>query len=111
MVELIPAKAGIQSKPIKSTAFFSEHGYKLPIEGFVVVAGAPGTAMQVVFPVDWPSFHATDSFGAFVRSLDTEAQEDYAGRKAALMETMARAEFYDGSFAPELSFGSIATSE
>ena len=86
------------------TAFLLEHGYRLPIEGFVTLDGAPGTALQVVFPVDWPSFHSTDSFGEFVRNLDDAAQVIYAQRKEALMATMKRAEFYDADFLPELSF-------
>jgi hypothetical protein len=79
------------------TAFLAENGYPLPIEGFVTLSGAPGTAMQVVFAVDWPSFHATTSFGAFVRALDPAAQEAYAELKQALMVTMQRAEYHDGS--------------
>lgn len=90
------------------TAFLAEHGYALPIEGFVTLDASPAalrhTAMQVVFPVDWPSFHSTDSFGVFVRSLDQTSQDDYARRKAALMNTMSRAEFYDGSYAAELRY-------
>ena len=86
------------------TAFLRDHGYPLPVEGFVVHSGAPGRALQVVFPVDWSSFHETDSFGAFVRGLDKASQEEYAIRKAALMATMSRAEYMDGSFVPELSY-------
>jgi hypothetical protein len=90
------------------TAFLAGHGYPLPIEGFVTVDATPAamrrTAMQVVFPVDWPLFHATESFGAFVRSLDREARDDYAARKAALLATMSRAEYHDGSHAPELRY-------
>ena len=86
------------------TAFFAEHDYPLPVEGFVVLDGAPGTAMQVVFPVDWPSFHATTSFYEFVKSRSEEAQADYAGRKAALMVTMSRAEYYNGDHVEKLSF-------
>lgn len=90
------------------TAFLHEHGYPLPVEGFVTLDASPPelrhAAMQVVFPVDWPSFHASESFGAFVGSLDPVAQEVYAARKAALMRTMSRAEFYDGSYAPELRY-------
>lgn len=86
------------------TAFLVEHGYPLPIEGFAMRLGAPGRAMQVVFPVDWASFHETDSFYAFVQRLDEAAQEDYAARKAVLMVTMASAEYYDGDFVRELSY-------
>ncbi len=86
------------------TAFLAEHGYPLPIEGFAIRTGAPGRSWQVVFPVDWPSFHETDSFYAFVRSLDQASQDEYAGLKAALMETMASAEYYDATFAPELRY-------
>jgi len=86
------------------TAFFAEHDYPLPVEGFAVRSGAPGRALQVVFPADWSSFHATDSFYAFVQGLGEAEQEDYAGRKAALMETMSSAEYHDGSFAAELSY-------
>ena len=87
------------------TALLQDHGYPLPVEGFAIVSGMPGHALQVVFPVDWPSFHATDSFGAFVRGLDEAAQEEYARRKGMLMETMASAEYYDGSVVRELSYG------
>ena len=86
------------------TAFFGEHDYPLPVEGFVCFDGAPHLSMQVVFPVAWPAFHARESFGAFVKSLDDEAQADYARRKAALMKTMRRAEFYDANAARELSY-------
>jgi hypothetical protein len=90
------------------TGFLREHDYPLPIEGFVTLDAEPAAlrhaAMQVVFPVDWPSFHASESFGAFVRSLDPAAQEEYAERKAALMRTMSRAEFHDGRYAPELRY-------
>ena len=61
-------------------------------------------APQVVFPVDWSSFHDSDSFFAFVEGLDEAAREDYAARKAALMVTMAGAEYFDASFVPELSY-------
>ena len=88
------------------TAFLIDHGYPLPVEGFVIHSGAPQRALQVVFPVDWSAFHETDSFSAFVRGLDEAAQEDYAERKAALMATMTRAEYHDGNFAPELSYRS-----
>ena len=89
----------------RRTAFFAEREYPLPIEGFVVRRGLPGTAVQVVFPTNWPSFHESLSFGRFVKSLDEKARADYAKRKQALMLTMSRAEFYDASFVPELSFG------
>lgn len=87
------------------TAFFVEHAYPLPIEGFATRHGAEGRALQVVFPVDWSSFHATTSFFAFVKGLDEAARADYAARKAALMVTMASAEYYDANFVPELSYG------
>ncbi|MCH7546645.1 MAG: hypothetical protein IID30_09630 [Planctomycetes bacterium] len=86
------------------TAFLVEHGYELPIEGFVTRRGAPGRELQVVFPVDWSSFHEKDSFGAFIRGLDDSAQAEYAGLKRALMVTMDRAEYYDGDYAGELSY-------
>lgn len=86
------------------TAFFAEHAYPLPVEGFVILDGAPGRAMQIVFPVDWSSFHDSDSFFAFVKGLDEAARDDYAARKAALMVTMAGAEYFDGSFVPELCY-------
>ena len=86
------------------TAFLRENAYPLPVEGFVTLAGAPGTATQVVFPTDWPTFHASDSFGAFARGLSDEPRADYARRKAALMETMLSAEYYDGDFLPEQSY-------
>ena len=86
------------------TAFFVEHDYPYPIEGFVTLEGAPGTALQVVFPTDWVEFHARTSFYEFVRRLDPLAREDYARRKQELMETMASAEYYDGRFKPDLSY-------
>ncbi len=89
------------------TAFFARRDYPLPVEGFVVRAGAPGRAIQVVFPVDWPSFHAATSFFEFSKTLDEEGQREYAERKADLLETMSRAEYYDGSFVPEISFGGM----
>ena len=61
--------------------------------------------MQVVFPTDWSSFHAGASFTAFIEGLDEATQAVYAERKAALMETMTQAEFYDGDFALELGYG------
>lgn len=85
------------------TAFLAEHGYPLPIEGFVMRRGDASLAVQVVFPRDWSSFHGAESFGAFIDSLDGEARAEYARRKAALMETMSRAKFLHASFAPELS--------
>lgn len=88
------------------TAFLDQHAYTLPIEGFVTRRGAPDHALQVVFPVDWSSFHAKDSFGAFVKNLDDYAQAEYAGLKRALMVTMSKAEYYDGDFLGELSYSS-----
>jgi len=88
------------------TAFLREHGYRLPVEGFVTRRGGPPRGeLQVVFPTDWASFHGEGSFGVFVKGLDADAQEDYAGRKAALMRTMSRAEFHDADLVPELCFG------
>lgn len=87
------------------TAFLAEHGYPLPVEGFVARRGAPGRALQVVFPVDWSAFHGATSFFAFVQGLDEAARADYAARKAALMVTMASAEYFDASFVAELSYG------
>ena len=86
------------------TAFLAKHDYPLPIEGFAIRSGAPGRSWQALFPVDWPSFHERDSFYAFVQSLDQALQDEYAGLKAALMETMASAEYYDANFAPELRY-------
>ncbi len=86
------------------TAFLARQGYPLPIEGFATRSGLVGREMQAVFGVDWSSFHATDSFHAFVQSLDEAAREEYAGLKATLMQTMSGAEYYDGTFAPELRF-------
>lgn len=87
------------------TAFLVEHEYPLPIEGFAIRAGAEQRAMQVVFPTDWSTFHGSQSFGAFILSLNESCQAEYAQRKAALMATMASAEYYDGSFVAELSYG------
>ena len=86
------------------TAFLVEHGYELPIEGFVTRRGESGHEWQVVFPVDWSSFHETDSFGVFIRNLDESVQEEYAKVKRALMVTMDQAEYYDGDYLRELSF-------
>lgn len=86
------------------TAFFREHGYPLPVEGFVILEGLPGHALQVVFPRDWPSFHAAESFWEFVQSRPEAERTDYLARKAALMETMASAEYHDASFLPEASY-------
>jgi len=86
------------------TAFLTEHDYPLPIEGFVTLEGDPTQAFQLVFPRDWVSFHGSESFSAFVKALPPAAQEDYAARKKALMETMSRAEFHDASIVAELSF-------
>ena len=89
------------------TAFFREHGYPLPIEGFVVLEGLPGNAIQLVFPRDWRSFHATESFWEFVQSRPEDERADYAARKAALMETMASAEYHEADFVPAASFGGV----
>ena len=90
------------------TAFLAERGYPLPIEGFVVLEGLPrevarGAAMQVVFPRDWASFHASESFWEFVQALPAAGREAYLERKAALMSSMAGAEYFDGDFLPEAS--------
>ncbi len=98
-------EAAFETALAARTAFLIEHDYPLPIEGFVIRRGAPGRALQVVFPVDWTSFHKTDSFSEFVQWLDDAGREEYAARKAALMATMACAEYYDGDFASELSYG------
>ena len=90
----------------RRTAFLATHGYPLPIEGFVVRSGAQNSAIQVVFPTDWPSFHDKLSFGPFVKQLEPSARAEYARRKEALLQTMSRAEFYDASFVPEMSFSS-----
>ncbi len=99
-------EAAFEAALAARTAFLVDHGYPLPVEGFVIRSGAPQRALQVVFPVDWSTFHETDSFSAFVRGLDEAAQEEYAERKASLMATMSRAEYNDGNFAPELSYRS-----
>jgi len=86
------------------TAFLAEHGYPLPIEGFLMRRGDRTQAVQVVFARDWSSFHAADSFKAFVEGLDEPARADYAGRKATLMGTMSRAEFHDADLIEDLSY-------
>jgi len=78
--------------------FLVAHDYPLPIEGFVTLSGAPGTALQVVFARDWPSFHERESFWQFVQHLPEAARDAYMQRKAALMRTMASAEYYHGDF-------------
>lgn len=86
------------------TTFLADHGYPLPIEGFLSRSGGPAGSLQVVFARDWSSFHADDSFKAFVESLDGDARTEYATRKADLMRTMSRAEFYDADLLPELCY-------
>ena len=86
-------------------AFLHEHGYPLPVEGFVILSGAPGTAMQAVFPRDWPSFHARESFWEFVQRLPESERKEYMRRKEALMRTMLSAEYYDADFLEEASYG------
>jgi len=86
------------------TAFFAKRDYPLPVEGFVVRAGAPGRAVQVVFPVDWPTFHGATSFFEFSKTLDEAGRQEYADRKADLLRTMSRAEYHDASFVSELSY-------
>ena len=83
---------------------YLEEAIGAPVEGFVTRRGPDDRAFQVVFPRDWASFHTTDSFGAFIRSLSAERQAAYAAVKQALMETMSGAEYHDAAFAPELSF-------
>lgn len=87
------------------TAFFGEHDYPLPVEGFVTLSGAPGTAMQVVFPRDWPSFYARESFWEFVQALPESDREDYMRRKGELMPTMLSAEYYEADHLPDASYG------
>jgi hypothetical protein len=87
------------------TDFLREQVYPMPVEGFVTLDGAAGTALQVSFGVDWPSFHARDSFGAWAESLDEETRAEYARLKAALLATMSRAEYYHGKAVPELTPG------
>ncbi|MHC5064691.1 MAG: hypothetical protein ACYTG5_12040 [Planctomycetota bacterium] len=86
------------------TAFLKEQGYPLPIEGFATVIGDPRLQFQVTFPRDWSSFYAQDSFKAFTDGLDADAQAAYAERKAALMQCMDLAEYFDGDFLAELSY-------
>jgi hypothetical protein len=88
------------------TAFLVNHGFPWPIEGFVIRSGAPERAVQVVFSIDWRTFHETAPFSAFVRGLDEALQDEYAARTAALMATMALSKNYDGDIAPELSYTS-----
>lgn len=98
------AAAAFDAALTARTAFLAEHDYPLPIEGFATRAGASGVEYQVLFPTDWPTFHASASIGAFVRALDEAQRAEYAARKAALMATMSKAEFYDADFLPELSY-------
>ena len=90
----------------RRTEFLREQDYPLPVEGFVVRDGAAGAALQLVFARDWSSFHAADSFKAFLASLDEDDSQEYQRRKAELMPTMSSAEFYDADFLPEASFRS-----
>jgi len=87
------------------TAFLKDHGYPLPVEGFVILSGAPGAAMQVVFPRDWPSFHARESFWEFVQRLPEPEREEYMRCKADLMRTMLSAEYYDAEYLEPASYG------
>lgn len=96
-------EAAFDAALTRRTAFLAEHAYPLPIEGFATLRGDRSVQLQVVFPLDWPTFHGSLSFGAFVKGLAEEARQDYARRKAALMRTMSNAAWYDGSYVGELS--------
>jgi hypothetical protein len=60
--------------------------------------------MHVVFPRDWPSFHARESFWEFVQRLPEPEREEYMRRKAALMRTMLSAEYYDADCLSDASY-------
>lgn len=98
------AEAAFERALAERTAFLVERGYPLPVEGFVVRSGWPGTALQVVFPRDWPSFHARESFWQFSLHLPDDQRAAYLQRKDALMRTMASAEYYDGKVRPDASY-------
>ena len=86
------------------TVFLKDHGYVLPIEGFVVLRGASWRATQVVFPVNWSDFHRSNSVDAFVAGLSAPAATEFRELDRALNETISKIEHYDGDFASELSY-------
>jgi hypothetical protein len=98
-------QAAFERALAERTAFLLAKGYPLPVEGFVTLAGLPGTAMQVVFPRDWTSFHATESFWQFAQLLPEADRAEYTRLKAALMPTMASAEYLDADHLPSASYG------
>jgi len=99
-------EAAFERALTERTAFLRDHDYPLPVEGFVTLSGAPGTAMQVVFPRDWPSFHTGESFWKFVQRLPESDREEYMRRKQALMLTMLSAEDYDADYLEAASYSS-----
>ncbi len=84
------------------TAFLGENGYPFPIEGFVTLAGAPGTALQVAFPTDWSDVRT--SFRAFAAGLSESAGEAYSKRSLSLRATTISTEVYDGEVRRELCY-------
>lgn len=78
--------------------------YPSPVEGFVLHSGSTNAAWQVVFPVDWTSYHATGSVSAFVVGLDTTAQARFSELEDTLMTTVSAVEYYDGDFVQGLSY-------
>jgi len=86
------------------TSFLVQVQYPLPVEGFVLHSGSTNAAWQVVFPVDWTSFHGEGSVSAFVAGLDPTARARFAELEGALMRTVSSAEHYDGDFLQVLSY-------
>lgn len=86
------------------TRFLADHDYGLPIEGFVIKRGVTHQARQVVFPVSWDAYHATDSVEAFVERLDQVAHSELQRLNQALTETVQNIERYDGDFVRDLSY-------
>ena len=86
------------------TGFLVAHGYPLPVEGFESLEGPAGFEVQAVFATDWPRFHGRDSFKAFLERLSEAERTEYARVKAALMATMASADYFDADLQPALSF-------
>jgi hypothetical protein len=99
-------EAAFERALAERTAFLLAKGYPLPVEGFVTLTGLPGTAMQVVFPRDWTSFHAAESFWQFAQRLPEADHDEYTRLKEALMPTMASAEYLDAEHLPAASYTS-----
>jgi len=89
------------------TRFFVDAGFPLPLEGFVVRDGVGADAgiltAQAAFARSWEGYHSRDHFPLWRAAQPPAVQARYDARKQALMVTMARAEFFDGTFLPAQS--------